>query len=293
MKVLFISKGNLPDYQSDAIIHGGRSVLGSDFVDVNFPWYMYKKEKEQFWNQRVPDNGRSYGRGMTLHGTLDECEVDRTDVLAKIRNKYFDFVIYGSATRCVDYISDVLENYSKDRIIFVDGEDDQLIRQEFYGMGLLFKRELVDENIPRVFPIGFGAPKEKIVESIPKKSQDWGTVVPGRIETYIFDDEKSYYEDYRKSYFALTHKKGGWDCMRHYEILLNGCIPYFPDIENCPKMTMIKFPRELCIKAIKMLEKQEIVEEKYYDLANQFLTHTKKELTTECIFNSIVDKVYE
>ena len=46
MKVLFVAKGDLPDYQADTIMHGGRSVLGSDFVDANFAWYMYKKERQ-------------------------------------------------------------------------------------------------------------------------------------------------------------------------------------------------------------------------------------------------------
>ena len=29
-----------------------------------------------------------------------------------------------------------------------------------------------------------------------------------------------------KKYFWITIK-AGWDCLRHYEILMNGCIPYF------------------------------------------------------------------
>jgi hypothetical protein len=293
MKVLFISKGDLPDYQSDTIIHGGRSVLGSDFVDANFAWYMYKKEKEQFWNTRVPDNGKSYGRGMTLHGTLDECDVDREDLISKIRNKYFDFVIYGSSTRCLDYLQEVLSNYPKEKILFVDGEDDQLIRHEYLKMGIVFKRELAEPNVKNVFPISFGAPKEKIVKQIPKKTQDWGTVIPGEMSTYIFDDEKSYYEDYQKSYFALTHKKGGWDCMRHYEILLNGCVPHFPDIARCPQTTMVNFPKDLCLRANEMLMNEELDLSKYFNLANLFINHTKEKLTTECIFNSMADKVYE
>jgi len=293
MKVLFLSKGNLPDYQSDVIIHGGRSILGCDFVDENFPWYMYKKEKELYWNERVPDNGKSYGRGMTLHGILDECVVDREDIISKIKNKYFDFVIYGSSTRCVDFIQTVIDNYPKNKIVFVDGEDDQYIRPEFYGIGMYFKRELTQKNIQRVFPISFGAPKEKIISSVPFKSQDLGTVIPGNMDTYIFNDEKSYYNDYQKSYFALTHKKGGWDCMRHYEILLNGCVPYFPDIEKCPEMTMVNFPKELCKQSNKMVQKERLVEDEYMELANKFLIHTKEKLTTDCIFNNILKKVYE
>jgi hypothetical protein len=36
--------------------------------------------------------------------------------------------------------------------------------------------------------------------------------------------------------------------MRHYEIMANGCIPYFPDIANCPPNTMALCPKSLFIK---------------------------------------------
>jgi hypothetical protein len=290
MKVLFIAKGDLPDYQADTIMHGGRSMLGSDFVDANFAWYMYKKERQLYWNQRVPDGGNSYGRGMTLHGTLDECVVDRQNIEDKIRDRYFDFVIYASATRCNDYFPLVSKHYPIEKIVLVDGEDDQNIRSELYGNGMLFKRELVHSNQKNLFPVSFGAPKEKIVTNVPEKTQDWATVIPGRMETYIFTEEKPYYEDYQKSYFALTHKKGGWDCMRHYEILLNGCVPYFPDITACPPETMTYFPKELCKKGIGIIESQEI-NESYFNLANDLLNYTKERLTTDCVFNSIAEKI--
>jgi hypothetical protein len=47
----------------------------------------------------------------------------------------------------------------------------------------------------------------------------------------------------RASYYCLTMCKGGWDTMRHNEILANGCVPYFLDIEHLPRSTMAVFPR--------------------------------------------------
>ena len=40
-------------------------------------------------------------------------------------------------------------------------------------------------------------------------------------------NESDYYKDYQRSYFAITCKKGGWDCLRHYEILANAVSPTF------------------------------------------------------------------
>lgn len=44
----------------------------------------------------------------------------------------------------------------------------------------------------------------------------------------------------------------GWDCMRHYEILACGCVPFFTNIEICPKDTMVRFPKDLMIEAKKL-----------------------------------------
>jgi hypothetical protein len=38
--------------------------------------------------------------------------------------------------------------------------------------------------------------------------------------------------------------KGGWDSLRHYEILMNGCIPLFLDIGGCPQNTLTSLPKD-------------------------------------------------
>ena len=96
-------------------------------------------------------------------------------------------------------------------------------------------------------PISFSIPKVKIVTSIPTKTKVCASIIPGRLDTYTFDTECDYYDEYRKSLFAITTKKGGWDCMRHYEILANGCIPYFPNIESCPPNTMTFLPKNIIL----------------------------------------------
>ena len=62
---------------------------------------------------------------------------------------------------------------------------------------------------------------------------------------YSFDTEKDYYHEYGTSLFAYTYHKGGWDSMRHYEILANGGIPYFLELKQCPPYTMTRLPKEL------------------------------------------------
>lgn len=99
-----------------------------------------------------------------------------------------------------------------------------------------------------VHPISFSIPEEKIVDPkqvLPNKTQLFANIVPGKLSTYVYNNEKEYYMDYQNSYFAWTKKKAGWDCLRHYEILANGCIPWFEDIDNIPSNTMVHFPKEI------------------------------------------------
>ena len=149
-------------------------------------------------------------------------------------------------------------------------------------------------------PITFSIPKEKICKTCNVKQKILSSLVPGNNSTYIYKNEEEYYNEYKKSYFAITKKKSGWDCMRHYEILANGCIPYFLNIKNCPKNTMSLLPKELFIqsnnlyetkfknKKIKELKQKDIDE--YNVLRSKLLEYTKQHLTTEKMAEHILKK---
>lgn len=150
-------------------------------------------------------------------------------------------------------------------------------------------------------PITFSIPKEKVVDSIPTKTKLLANIIPGKIETYIYDDEKDYYNDYKKSFFAITTKKAGWDCLRHYEIMANGCIPVFLNIEECPTNTLALFPKSLIIQGKELYEKLKTKEissltlpeiNEYFELVSKILNYTKSNLTTCKIAQYILDKMH-
>jgi len=80
-------------------------------------------------------------------------------------------------------------------------------------------------------------------------------LIPGNTSNYLFGagEEAKYYDMYRQSMFAMTKKKGGWDCLRHYEILAAGCIPVFEDIDKCPVDTLVSLPTDLLKSAYQNL----------------------------------------
>ncbi len=105
-----------------------------------------------------------------------------------------------------------------------------------------------------IYPLSYCIPDECIVnpdDVLKKKTELIAPLIPGQTNTYTFDAsmEKDYNEMYQRSLFAHTMKKGGWDCLRHYEILANGCIPIFHDLDKCPTQTLTTFPKGLIQEA--------------------------------------------
>jgi hypothetical protein len=164
----------------------------------------------------------------------------------------------------------------------------------------IFKEVFIDAplKVKRVYPITFSFPQCKIVSNIPIKTKLLSSLIPGDRNTYQFDNEVDYYNEYKSSMFAITKRKSGWDCMRHYEIIANGCIPYFPNIESCPKNTMSLFPKNLLIKANTLFNKilstnNNITTEcmnEYLSLNIELVLYLKNHLTTRNIAKYILEK---
>lgn len=122
------------------------------------------------------------------------------------------------------------------------------------------------------YPISFSIPECKIVKEVPPKTKEFARIIPGDLSTYVFSTENDYYADYQTSWFGRTTFKMGWDCLRHYEILANGCIPWFPDLKNCPPNTMTHFPKK---KLLSPLPRDQ--------LAKELLEYTRTHLTTKAM----------
>jgi len=260
MKILFITfqkkdDENQPnfyrftDYLGDLTLHGFRELYGEDVIDYPGSWHLYKDEAEK----RKINKDIIWGRGFTYTNILNNFDnINREDIKNKIKSNYFELIVYGSIRRS-DLFLDIAVN-SKSKIIFIDGHDDTYIEKKFLKHGLYFKREYI-ETTKNVESINFSVPKSKILKSIDIKPIHLvAPLIPGKSKTYIYKNEEDYYKMYQKSIFGITYKKTGWDCMRHYEILMNGCLPLFLDIENCPDLTMKNLPKKKIIEIKKNYE---------------------------------------
>jgi hypothetical protein len=190
-----------------------------------------------------------YGRGFTYSGTLDDdSHIDRTNIESKIINQFFDLIIFSRADQLGPMEQIIFSCTPKEKIIVIDGEDSNIIRSDLAELcQSYFKRELAFEPTGNIHPIGFGFYKEKIS---PKNQKEVliSAVQPGWNQgfgNYTHSTEQDYYADYNRSYFGVTHKKFGWDCLRHYEIMGARCIPWFTDLHDCPAYTCTFLPKLL------------------------------------------------
>jgi hypothetical protein len=106
---------------------------------------------------------------------------------------------------------------------------------------------------PPIYPIQFAFPNQKIPKFKIQKENFFSDITPvGRAKKYTFFIEDDYYAHYAKSHFAITIQKAGWDCLRHYEILLSGTLTYFIGVEKCPVNTLFDWPKDLLLKVKKL-----------------------------------------
>jgi hypothetical protein len=144
----------------------------------------------------------------------------------------------------------------------------------------------LDASENTIFPMSFCVPDECMVESAPSvKKNLLASLIPGDMTTYKFTygDDSKYNTMYQESRFAITKMKGGWDCLRHYEILMNGCIPLFENLNDCPDSTLTTYPKHLNTEACQLFDDWTESDEnikKYNILRAQFLNHAKLYCTT-------------
>lgn len=291
MKILYLSPGNGMDYLCDTVLIGLKIILGENVIDVNKVKHIYKSFPEQ-------EVKNQYGQGFTICRTVDDVSIDNVDIDLKLINNYYDFIFYGSVWRCLDKIDLVLKYYPKNRIIALDGEEPP--NPEIHPVAsrvTYFKRELYHQY-PEIHPIQFSLPDSKFNLYNTQKIKKLAFITPTDKLTYIYTTEKDYYEDYAGSYFAITTKKGGWDCMRHYEILGNSCIPYFIDLQNCPEQTLHAFPKQQLFEIYKTVSYENKIlslkENKnfYQEKINDIIDYTKNNLlSSQYVKKHILEKI--
>jgi len=94
-------------------------------------------------------------------------------------------------------------------------------------------------NALGIWPITFSYPGELLPLTWPRETLI-SPMIPGF--PYAFDDPGAYLRTYARAALAVTHRKAGWDCFRHVEILAAGALPLMVDANNLPRFCMVHHP---------------------------------------------------
>lgn len=264
VSVLFLTLGDA-DFLADSLLHGLRKLLGPRVVD--YP------RQDILYNDVPRERLRGmHGRGFTLYGMLEDEPIDRIAALQRISSADFNLVVIADIWRQYGMFLQLLPFLNAVQVAILDGEDygglypyvpdfwrrpRAWVLPRAHARSHYFKRELSPATfrlpvgrllgIPLrrglVHPISFSIPEEKIAAFVPRKIKrfprhivdpDVADRVDGAQTSYVFADEESYICDLRASSFAITTKRSGWDCLRHYELAASGCALCFRAIRHKP-----------------------------------------------------------
>ena len=246
MKVLLINSDEGPDYLADLV----------NYFFITHKYEVFTNHKMDYLFNDFQNTSNLYGKGFTLYGKLKRDLKSNVTTLTEAAIfdmlPSFDAVIFTSIHRTYKGQSVKLKYFYKfskklktKDIIVLDGEDFVDIDNDIASQSNYFKRELIDKNKNIAKSISFSFPEfEVFSDSKVKKTQILAPMDPRFQNSYIFN-ETEYFEQYKRSIFGVTTKKGGWDCLRHYEILSTNTLLYFPGIEAKPLLTMEYFPVKL------------------------------------------------
>lgn len=271
MRILFLTS-SVEDYLADGLLLGFRSIFGSNVVDYPKAEILYKNCSTAT-SKQVRGNGFTLYSGILEEIDVDRFKIvkkvqnDYYDLIifSDIWRQYGFFLMlrpWLSPRKAI-----ILDGADTPQVYPYAGLWFRYPYSWFLPRAhrkfLYFKREWTRDSQfnlwHRFLPIGlssflpshanlrrinFSIPEEKILKNLPQKRKKFAIhcvdsevaeKIPGCKTSYAFKDEAAYYGDLRASRFAVTTKRAGWDCLRHYEIAANGCIPCFRDLDKKPE----------------------------------------------------------
>jgi len=323
MKILFLTN-TAEDYLPDSLLIGLRKLLGKNCIDFPKKEILYNSCPESI-KQRVRGGAFTLYSGILADDEIERDRIEERVEKREFDLVIFGSIWrqYGLYLQLHKYLQAeraiILDGEDTPQVYPAAG-----IWWRNYNCWLLpradqkflyFKREwtsdskfnlwhrLLPRRIRRFLPessklrqISFCIPEEKILHTRTKKQKTFARhlidinvakKVPGSSYAPVFRTELEYYQDLRISKFSVTTKRSGWDCLRHYEIAANQCVPCFKDLELKPKSCAPHglIPGKNCLSyktADELLEQISTMgEKKYNDLLAETYVWAKDNSATQ------------
>ena len=266
-RILFLTY-NDTDYLSDSIFHGLRSLLGASVVDYPKADRMYTSAPRELIESLRGHGFTLYGlledipveRPTTLTPQSVRENFDLIIVADITRQIQIFTQLRPALTKENALILDGADAPSLYKYAGVYWRNREFWTLPGTGEIPYYKRELMPETLVyRCFMLlpkplaarlmrfvpwrktAFAVPEEKIVTCLPTKDKLMAShIVDPEIAphfanagtSYAFHTEAGYYGDLQRSKFGITTKRAGWDCLRHYELAANACVPCVRDLDT-------------------------------------------------------------
>ncbi len=272
MKVLFLHS-NTPDYLAESLFHGLRTLLGGNCVDVPRYDSMYAPLTDRFRSKLRGYGFTLYGLLEDIPELAEDRyfwqeEIDSYDIIvianiwrqeeqlwklqSFVRSEKIVILDGEDTPSLFPWANNKWRLRKKYWSYLLDIYNCKCFKRELIGKGYSYRlngflHRLLRKSVPfrqNLYPISFSIPEDKICEGdVNYKTKDFpahivdpevAVHVLGSSKQYVFSSEAEYYEDLRRSRFGITTKRGGWDCLRHYELAASGCILCFKDYDLKP-----------------------------------------------------------
>ena len=222
----------------------------------------------------------TYIRGelMSDFAVLKDCEV-----LIHSNSTFCWIASFFSETKTKRYIPNT--HFYKEQFLCKIDPTDLLISVKPLAHNAVYALNMRNDIKKNIYPLSYSIPDEYVVNTIDmsNKIHIQSEIRIGNRTNYMFNagQEDMYHDYYRKCLFSATKKKGGWDCLRHYEILANGCIPLFENLDNCPKMSLTTLPKQLIKESHKeLIPYTDDKQDKYIEYSTRLVHHIRNHCTT-------------
>jgi hypothetical protein len=265
-RILYLTNTDT-DYLSDSIFHGMRLLFDADVVDFPKADRMYRSASEDLISTRRGYGFTLYGTLQDIPVERPDVmtaeyaaqfdliivadiwrQVDLFRTLRPVLNEKNAIILDGSDVPSLYKYAGTFWRSSELRSVPDTGEI-PYFKRELMPRTLVYRwymllPESIAASLMRFSPYkrtAFAVPPEKIVDHLPVKDKLMGSHIvdpdvaahfSGASTGYAFSNEAAYYADLQRSKFAVTTKRAGWDCLRHYEIAANACVPCFRDLQT-------------------------------------------------------------
>ncbi|CAK0805195.1 unnamed protein product [Prorocentrum cordatum] len=183
--------------------------------------------------------------------------------------------------RALVWASVALRAFGREGLPFAEEDGGTCVSFHRPGRTLMYKDTAV-------FPVGISIPSELVQGGVPGKVRTTagfvGSRLGGEAAQYKFGptEEDQYHAFYARHRFAVTRKKGGWDSLRHAEILAAGSVPLFQGLASAPPLAVPFVPRARLLEAERQLMPySKRLEAVYNATVRDLLAHTRRCLTAE------------